>query len=113
MKNNATEKRGDSQCRSCNNVFSHSDLIIKETERFGFLKEEKVCPHCGSNTYGLIDYPAKEEELIYNSKFNRNADLELGELLDKITEEIIERDMQQYKERIFIQNVNTERLATV
>ena len=62
---NDTTKRGDSQCRSCKEIFNHSDLKIVQVKHYGLDKEEKVCPYCGSHTYGMIDYPVSEEELIY------------------------------------------------
>jgi hypothetical protein len=80
---NSTEKKGDSQCRSCKKVFNHSDLILKQTERFGITINEKVCPHCFKNTYGLIEYPVKEEELIYkgNYIFDKKTEKEQKRLL--------------------------------
>lgn len=70
---NDTVKKGDSQCRSCKRVFNHSDLKIVQVKHYGLEKEEKVCPYCGSYTYGMIDYPVSEEELIYGRRSYRNS----------------------------------------
>jgi Icc-related predicted phosphoesterase len=81
---NHTVKKGDLQCRakSCKRVFHNSDLKIVKTERFG---EYKVCPYCGSNTYGLIDYPISVEEQIYkNGKFYLHSGKDIKNRIDKI-----------------------------
>lgn len=52
------------QCRdkSCRRTFNQSELV--KTEQSG-IKRRGTCPHCGSSTYGLMDYPVDEEILIY------------------------------------------------
>jgi hypothetical protein len=98
---NRINKKGDLQCRSksCKKVFHHSDLKIIKTERFGFMIDEKVCPFCGSNTYGLIDYPISEEELIYKTgKFFSNHNRELKIHMDQVTERILEQDKKRQEE---------------
>ena len=110
-KNNGGIKKGDLQCRSCKKTFNHEDLIVKKTERFGLILEEKVCPHCGSRTYGYIDYPVNEEDLLYKDFIHRNCDRKLTKILDEITNEIMEEDMRQYNEKNFIKEVNNERMA--
>lgn len=85
MTSNDTSKRGDSQCRSCKEIFNHSDLKIVQVKHYGLDKEEKVCPYCGSHTYGMIDYPVSEEELIYkNGKFYLHSGKDLKSRLDKV-----------------------------
>ena len=77
-------RKGDLQCRatSCKRVFHHSDLKIVKTERFG---EFKTCPFCGGHTYGLIDYPIPEEELIYKTgKFYLHSGSDIKNRINKL-----------------------------
>jgi len=84
------------QCRSCNSIFHQSDVGKKQTERLGQKVEENICPICGSNRYGLIDYPVTEEELLYkNGKFHANYNRELKIHMDQVTEEILEEDKRK------------------
>lgn len=86
-KNIVSEKKGVLQCRSCNKVFNHKDLKVKQVERYGILLKENICPYCGSNTYGLIDYPVSEEELIYKSgKFYLHSGKDLKYRIDRAVE---------------------------
>jgi hypothetical protein len=57
------------QCRNknCNHVFHQSELKTVYRDHYGISTPERVCPKCGG-TYGLINYPVKEEHLIYKSK---------------------------------------------
>ena len=67
---NIRRNKGVSQCRSCKKVFKHKDLKVIQIKRYGVPIEEKVCPYCLGHTYGVIDYPIDEKELIYkNRKF--------------------------------------------
>lgn len=91
------------QCRSCKQNFHRSDVAVIQTERYGLEINEKACPHCGSRTYGLVDYPVDEIDLIYKS----NKPSELKKHLDEIVEQI-------FKEDNFVREVNNERkMATV
>lgn len=102
------------QCRSCKGTFHQSDVKTVQTERYGLKINEKVCPHCGSRTYGVIDYPVTEEELIYkDGKFFANHNRQLKTHMDRITDQIIEKDMLEYRKRLFVREVNAERMAAV
>ena len=83
-------KKGVCQCRSCNRTFHQSEIVRIQTEHNGL---ERTCPHCGSNTYGVVDYPVSEEKLIYNSNFPS----ELKIHMDQVTEEILVRDRNLLK----------------
>lgn len=72
MTNNVDYKKGVCQCRKCGSVFHQKDVKTIQVERYGLQREDKVSPCCES-TYGYLDYPVTEEELIYkNSKFYVN-----------------------------------------
>jgi hypothetical protein len=99
------------RCSSCKKTFKASERKEKQVELYGLDKTEKVCPHCGSISYGLVNYPITEEELLYKNFIHRNCDKKLNEALDKLTDEIIAEDMQKYNERILIKSINSERMA--
>jgi hypothetical protein len=89
-------KKGVLQCRSCKKVFLYKDLARIQTEHLGLEIEEATCPHCKSRTYGVIDYPVSEEELIYkNGRFHANYNRELKIHMDQVTEEILEKDRKR------------------
>lgn len=97
MKLTAEYKKGACQCRNrkCNHVFQQSEAEYKLTERFEQQVSDSVCPKCGS-TYGSIDYPITEEELLYkNGKFHANYNRELKLHMDQVTEGILERDRRK------------------
>ena len=84
------------QCRYCNSTFHQSDVGKIQTERLGQQVEEIICPICGSHTYGVIDYPVTEEELLYkNGKFYPNYNRELKLHMDQVMEEILEKDRRK------------------
>lgn len=56
------------QCRGCDNVFHQSDVDRIPTEHLGQIIQEGACPSCGSNSYGLVDYPVDERELTYKDE---------------------------------------------
>ena len=66
-------KKGVLQCRSsCKRTFHQSELTRIQTEQLGQQVIQSVCPYCGSSTYGLVDYPVSEYELIFkNNEFYR------------------------------------------
>lgn len=82
---NITEeiKKGACFCKSCKNVFQQNELEHKYTERFGQQVLDSICPYCGSNTYGAVDYPITEEELLFNSKFYRDNSTNIELYIEK------------------------------
>jgi hypothetical protein len=86
-------KKGVCQCRKCGKVFvldeNNNPFNLKVvdhtyTERFGQKVVERICPHCGNHTYGTLDYPVDEIELLFNSKFYRNNGKTIRMYLDKV-----------------------------
>ena len=78
-------KEGVCQCRSCSSTFHQSEVVRIQTEHNGL---KRTCPNCGSNTYGLVDYPVSEEELIYkNGKFFDNNGKIMKKKLDQLVME--------------------------
>ena len=115
MINNKTNKKEVLQCRSCHNTFHQSDVKEVKTERCGLEINEKVCPFCGGHTYGLVDYPVNEFDLLYKNFYHRNTDKVLRRKLNVITNQIITEDTEKYKQKIknrkFVEQVNAERMA--
>jgi hypothetical protein len=99
------------RCSSCKKTFKASERKEKHVELYGLERTEKVCPHCESRSYGLVDYPITEEDLLYKDLIHRNCDKKLTNMLDNFTDEIIEEDMKQYNKKLFIKEVNDERIA--
>lgn len=80
-------QKGVCQCRSCSSTFHQSEVVRIQTEHNGL---ERTCPHCGSNTYGVIDYPVSEYQLIFkNNEFYR-----LGK--DQIEQMRIDNNLSTY-----------------
>jgi hypothetical protein len=99
------------RCSSCKKTFKVSERKEKQVELYGLERTEKVCPHCLSRSYGLVDYPITEEELLYKNFIHRNCDKKLSEVLDKLTDEIIAEDMEKYYERLSNRKTNKECIA--
>jgi hypothetical protein len=68
-------------------VFHQKDVKTIQVERCGLIINERVCPHCGCNTYGLVEYPVSEEKLIYKSNFPSELKLHMDLLVDQILKE--------------------------
>lgn len=75
-------KKGACQCRSCKNVFQENETEHKYIQRNGQLVYESVCPYCGGNTYGVIDYPVSEVELLFSSKFYRDSEGNIEQIIE-------------------------------
>jgi hypothetical protein len=52
----AEEKNKVCQCSSTGEVFSVDEKVEVDKYIFGFKVKEKVCPYCGKNHCGLINY---------------------------------------------------------
>lgn len=108
-------RKGVCQCRKCHETFHQSDVKKVKTERLGLEIEENVCPYCGSNAYGLVEYPVKEEDLLYKNYYHRNTNKNLRRKLNVITNQIIAEDINKYMQNIknkkFVKEVNNERMA--
>lgn len=70
----AEYKKGVCQCNKCFHVFHQSEVNRIQTEHNGHNVIEAVCPECGSNTYGLLDFTYyKSIENVYKTeKFFRS-----------------------------------------
>lgn len=78
-------QKGVCQCRTCNGTFHQSEVVRIQSKHNGL---EGRCPKCGSNTYGVVDYPVSEEELIYkNGKFFDNNGKIMKKKLDRLVME--------------------------
>jgi len=89
-------KGGACQCRDneCGKVFHQNDVKRIQTESYGQQVTESVCPYCGSQSYGYINYPVDERELTYkDDKFYGlshkrieyiEAYKEYGEVIDQL-----------------------------
>lgn len=97
MTNKEDFKKEVHQCRSCKQVFRASERKEVQVERYGLVITEKVCPHCGSHTYGLVEYPVDEFDLLYKSNVHRNQDKKLRNTLDKMVDEIFDEDNKGLK----------------
>lgn len=111
MTDNEYNKKEVLQCRSCHSTFHQSDVKEVKTERCGLIINEKICPYCGSRTYGLIYYQVSEFDLLYKNFYHRNTDKKLRKALDKIVEDILEEDKVKVRKKRFVKEVNAERMA--
>ena len=97
-------KKGVCQCRSCKRTFHQSEVVRIQTEHNGL---ERTCPHCGSNTYGLVEYPVIEEKLIYKSNFPSELKLHM----DQVTDEILRVDSKRLKGQRAWERLTKERMT--
>jgi hypothetical protein len=100
------------QCRSCNSIFKASERKLIYIERCGLMIEEKVCPACGSHTYGLVEYPVDEFDLIYKKGVHRNTDKKLRGVFDQIVDEILEEDKSKLIKELVTNQIDMKHVAT-
>ena len=80
------EKKGVCECRSCKRVFSQSEIMRVYEEHLEQRIIDTVCPYCKSSTYGLIDYPVDEVELIFKNRKFYSLSNKRREYIDKYNE---------------------------
>lgn len=65
---------GECQCLSCKSTFSYKEVNKYKKEQNGLSITKTVCPHCGSDTYELMENETETEErefVFRNTEYER------------------------------------------